>query len=251
MKTSSWIKLIGILCIVFGALGLIDNISSFFVPQWVKDTWPEISPDRIKWMEMLSYIGIIVNTIYLMSGVFFMLKKPFSLNLMYSALIISILYIVIPSFIVKPNADIIFVLIGPIIDLALLIGVYRIRKYYYESPNEIVKPLGDIILALPLLKLLTILGILFIFIPILIQGLWIYASQSGTTPSQSIAIFNSYFPDFLQGSMGYLSLIFCLMAIIISIICLNSSMSKLYETLHKIILSVSTLFLLLNLFQMM
>jgi len=146
MKSSSWIKLIGILCIVFGSLGIIDNISSFFTPQWIKDTWPEISPDRLKWMEILAYIGILVNSIYLMAGVFFLRKKPFSLNLMYGAQAISILYVVIPLLVVKPYDSILFVLLSPFIDLALLIGVYRIRKYYYEWPNEIVKPFGKITL---------------------------------------------------------------------------------------------------------
>lgn len=57
MKTSNWIKLIGTLCIVFGALGLINNISFFFIPQWAQNTWTEISPDRLKWMKLLEYIG--------------------------------------------------------------------------------------------------------------------------------------------------------------------------------------------------
>lgn len=247
MKTSTWIKSIGILCIVFGSLGIIENISSLFPPQWVLDKWP----DRIKLMEILSYIGIFVNTIYIMAGVFYLQKKSFSMNLMYSALTISILYVIIPLFIVKPYDDIIFVLISPLIDLGLLFGVYRISKFYYESQDEIVKPFGKITLSPHLLKLLTILSILFLSIPVLIQGIWIYAINSGTTHSDSVNIFDSYFPDFLQGSMDYISLIFFLMAIIISIICLNSSMSKFYDTLHKIILSVSTLLLLLILFQMM
>ena len=252
MKTSSWIKLIGILCIVFGALGLIDNISSFFIPQWVKDTWPEISPDRQKCMELLAYFGIFANTIYLLAGVFFLRKKPFSLNLMYGALTISILSVVIPLLIVKPYDLLLFVLIGPIIDLALLIGVYRIRKYYYESPNEIVKPFGEITLTSPLLKLLTFLGVLFISIPILMQGLWIYVFNLADNQSDRVAILNSYFPEFLHGRYvtTYLGLAFCFSAIILSSISLKLS-GKLWKTLNIIILIISSLLLLLNLFQLM
>ena len=135
--------------------------------------------------------------------------------------------------------------------MVLLFGVFRIRKYYYESPNEIVKPFGEITLTKTLLIILTFLGLIFASIPILIQGLWIYAFETGSTHADSVAIFYSYFPNFIQGSSNYISLIFCLFAIIISIICLNSSISKSYETLHKIILSISALLLLLNLFQMM
>lgn len=252
MKTSSWIKLIGILCIVFGALGLIDNISSFFMPQWVKDTWPEISPDRQKCMELLAYFGIFANTIYLLAGVFFLRKKPFSLNLMYGALTISILSVVIPLLIVKPYDLLLFVLIGPIIDLALLIGVYRIRKYYYESPNEIVKPFGEITLTSPLLKLLTFLGVLFISIPILMQGLWIYVFNLADNQSDRVAILHSYFPEFLHGQYvtTYLVLAFCLLAIILSSISLKLS-GILWKTLNIIILIISSLLLLLNLFQLM
>lgn len=252
MKSSSWIKLIGILCIVFGSLGIIDNISSFFTPQWIKDTWPEISPDRLKWMKILAYIGILVNSIYLMAGVFFLRKKPFSLNLMYGAQAISILYVVIPLIVVKPYDSILFVLLSPFIDLALLIGVYRIRKYYYEWPNEIVKPFGKITLTPPLLKLSTFLGVLFISFPILIQGLWIYVFNLADNQSDRVAILNNYFPEFLHGRYvtTYLGLAFCFSAIILSSISLKLS-GKLWKTLNIIILIISSLLLLLNLFQLM
>ena len=61
MKTSNWIKLIGISLIIFGSLGIISKISSLFVPQWIKDTWPEITPERLKWLELIAYFGFFVN----------------------------------------------------------------------------------------------------------------------------------------------------------------------------------------------
>jgi len=237
MKTSSWIKLIGILCIVIGTIGLIVNISSFFMPQWVKDTWPEISPDRQKWMELLAYIGVFTNAIYLLAGIFFLLKKPFSLNLMYGALTISILSVVISLLLVKPYDLHLFVFMGLIIDLTILIGVYRIRKYYYESPNEIVKPLGEITFTTPQLKLLTFLGVLFISIPILIQGLWIYVFNLADNQSDRVAILHGYYPEFLHDRYDttYLALVFCLLAIILSSISLKLS-GALWKTTNAIIL---------------
>jgi len=251
MKTSNWIKLIGISCIVFGSLGIINNISSLFTPQWIIDTWPAISPVRLKWIERLAYLGIFVSIIYLMAGIFFLRKKPFSLILMYGALTISLLYVVIPLLFFKPYDELIFVVIGPIIDLCLLIGVYRIRKYYYEGPDEIVKLFGEIKLTPPLLKLLTFLGLVCISIPISIQGLWIYAANSGTNQVERVATFHSYFPDFLHGryAINYLSIAFCILAIIISTINLKSS-GKIWKA-NMIILVFSILLLLLNLFQMM
>jgi len=136
--------------------------------------------------------------------------------------------------------------------LALLIGVYRIRKYYYEAPNEVVKLFGEITLAPPLLKLLTFLGVLFISIPILIQGLWIYVFNLADNQSDRVLTLHSYFPEFLQGRYvtTYLSLAFCLLAIILSGISLKLS-GKLWKSFNIIILIISSLLLLLNLFQLM
>lgn len=252
MKTSNWIKLIGILCIVFGSLGIIDNISYLLAPQWIKGTWSDISPERLKRIELLAYFGFFVNTIYLIAGVFFLRKKPFSLNLMYGALTISILYAVIRLLLVKPNDLLLFVLIGPIIDLALLVGVYRIRKYYYQAPNEVVQLFGQITLAPSLLKLMTFAGVLFMSIPILIQGLWIYVFNLADNQSDRILIFQSYFPEFLQGRYvaTYLSLAFCLLAIILSSNSLKLS-GKLWKSVNMMILIISSILLLLNLFQLM
>lgn len=200
---------------------------------------------------IIAYIGISVNALYFVSGVSFLLKKKFSLNLIYIALTISILFIIIPCFVVKPYHSLFFVLIRPFIDLNLLIGVFRIRKYYYNSPNKLISLYGKYTLSPRLLKLLTLVGLLCFSIPLSIQGLWIYAINTGITQSDSVANFNSNFPDFSHGFLNYLSLSFCILAIILSSICLNSLISKPYETLHKIIISIGGLLLLLNLFQMM
>ncbi|MCK5782101.1 MAG: hypothetical protein KAH10_05895 [Flavobacteriales bacterium] len=252
MKTSRWIKLIGILCIVFGSLGIIYNISFFFTTQWINDTWPEVTPERLKWLELQAYFGFFVNTIYLIAGVFFLRKKPFSLNLMYGALTISILYVVIPLFFIEPNNSFLFVLIGPIIDLVLLIGVYRIRNYYYESPSEVVKLFGEITLAPAKLKLMTLLGVLFISIPILMQCLWIYAFNLADNQFDRVAILYSYLPEFLHGQYvaSYLALTFCLLAIILSRISMKLP-GVLWKSLNVITLIISSILLLLSLFQLM
>ncbi|WP_299528888.1 hypothetical protein [uncultured Lutibacter sp.] len=251
MKTSNWVKLIGISCIVFGSLGVIANISSLFTPQWIIETWPTISPVHLKWIERLVYLGIFVNIIYLMAGIFFLRNKPFSLILIYSALIISLLYVVIPWIFFKPFDDLIFVVIGPIIDLCLIIAVYRIRKYYYEDPDEIVKLFGEIKLDPPQLKLLTFLSVIFISIPILLQGLWIYAFSLADNQSEAVTIFHSYYPEYLHGpyTSTYISIAFCLLAIILSSISLKLS-GKLWKTLNTVILIFGSLMFFLNLFQL-
>ena len=49
------------------------------------------------------------------------------------------------------------------------------------------------------LKTLTFVSLIFLSIPILIYGLWIQAFNLGTSQSERVTIFNSYFPDFLHG----------------------------------------------------
>jgi hypothetical protein len=53
MKTSSWIKLIGILCIVFGDQGIKNDIVSILFPEMigmVKEKLPEVSPYLFRWV---------------------------------------------------------------------------------------------------------------------------------------------------------------------------------------------------------
>ncbi len=252
MKTSIWIKLIGISCIVLGSQGIINNISSFFMPQWVTDTWPEIAPDRLKLMERLAYLGVFVNLIYLIAGIFFLRKKPFSLALMYGALTISLLYALIPLLFYKPDDELIFVAIGPIIDLYLLIGVYRIGKYYYKGSDEVVYLFGKINLSPLQLKLLTFLGLLCVSIPLLLQGLWIYVRSLADNQADAVALFQSYQPECLQGQYAYLylSVAFSLLAIIFSSMSLKIS-EKLWKFLNTITLILGSLMLILSLFQLM
>ena len=201
MKTSSWIKLIGILCIVFGAWGIIDGISGFLIP--------EMMEMQEKSIVRLAYIGILINVIYLMAGVFFLIKKPFSLNMMYIALTISFLYGIAPMLFLTRIS--IFVLLGPFIDAALLIGVFRIGKYYFKSPDELIELFeGDTkrkTLTPLLLKILTFVGLLCLSIPLSIQILWIHVFNLGTNQAERDEIFHSYFPAFLHGkfSLIYLS----------------------------------------------
>jgi len=103
-----------------------------------------------------------------------------------------------------------------------------------------------------LLKTLTFVRLIFLSIPLLIYGLWIQAFNLGKTQPERVSIFNNNFPDFLQGrwDITYLSIAFCILAIILSSICLRLPV-KLWKVLNTIILIFSSLLLLLNLFSMM
>ena len=102
------------------------------------------------------------------------------------------------------------------------------------------------------LKIVSFVGLICIFVPIIIFGLWIHAFNLGTTQIERVAIFKSYFPDSLDGrwDITLLSIAFCISAVILSSISLKLP-RKIWKALNVIILVFSTLLLYLNLFSMM
>ena len=203
-------------------------------------------------------------TIYLSAGIFFLLKKPFSLTLMYVALSFSILFQILPMLFLSQHNSHPFVdysfniskLIGPLIDVALLIGVYRISKYYFKSHEELTEIFGEKtqrkVITPRQLKIIAYIGLFCLSIPLSIFGLWIYAKNSGTTNLERTEVFQSYLPTFLHGQLAtsYLSVVFCILAIILSSISLKLPERK-WKTLNTVILNFSILFLLLFLFTLM
>jgi hypothetical protein len=102
------------------------------------------------------------------------------------------------------------------------------------------------------LKILTFVGLFFLLIPISLMGLWIYAFNLGTTQIERDEIYSRFFPGFLLSgyTLAYLSLVFCIIAIILSSMSLSLK-GKLWKASNIIILVFSSLLLLLNLFQLM
>ena len=265
MKTSTWIKIIGIICIVFGALGIIEDMFSLLIPLSAgisKEGLPEVLPDMLKWSFRLSFLTLLSNSIYLIAGIFFLIKKPFSLKLIYSALTFSIFCKIVPMLLLRqfsPDsipgyAMSILNLRGPFIDLVLLIGVFRVSGYYFKSGEELSVLPGEKKKSLTpqLLKTLTFIGLFCVAVPISIFFLWGYAYHSGNNQADRIAIFNSYFPSFLRDAkdITYLSIVICISAIIVSGTGLTIS-SKLWKWLNIIILVLSILMMLMNLFSLM
>jgi hypothetical protein len=253
MKTSNWIRFIGILCIVFGLSGIFDIILPILISSISGKAGEMIkSPqDNSTWFMITGYLGFFVKSFYLVAGIFFLLKKPYSIWIMYCALTINILYVLIPMLIVKLYHSIIFILPGLFIDLALLISVYRIRKFYLESPDEIVKVFGDYSPKPRLLKIIAFIGFTCFSISLSILGLWIHSFNIGKAQDDAVVIFKSYFPDFLQrgDNISYLSLFLCFLAIVFTSLGLKSQ-GFLWK-MNMIILVLSSCLLFLNLFQLM
>jgi len=265
MKSSNGIKLIGIVCIVFGSFGLLSGLSELLMQRMI-ETRPELPepPAELLRSNLLVYTGILIRTILLMAGIFFLMKKTFALNLMYIALTFSILYGIVSLLLLNNNIPLgnqVIALIDPVFYAALLIGVYSIRKYYYKSPEELAessegKQKRKTLSPLSL-KILSLVGMLCLTVSLSILGLWIYACKSVDRQSidyltNRVAKYKGYFPEFLQGgyNLNYLSIALCILAIIFSSIGLTLS-GKLWKGLNIIILICSILLLLLNLFMLM
>ncbi len=258
MKTSGWIKLVGILCIISGIFGLMESIAHIDIIETEEAKISEFSPKVQSLVTILGYVGVLVHLLYLMAGVFFLIKKTFSLNMMYIALIISILFLIIPLIIINKSDSSGYLfdyrlslsnLISPALNMALLIGVKVISKNYYNKPEELKE---SKILTSRVLKILTYLGLVCFFIPLSILGLWIYAFDLEDNQTDRVAIFNSYFPNFLHGRYDttYLSLAFCLLSIVLSSVSLKLS-GKLWKAMNIVILVFAIMLLLLNLFGLM
>ena len=102
------------------------------------------------------------------------------------------------------------------------------------------------------LKAFTLLGLICCLIPLSIYSLWIYVFDLGTTQAERVSIFKDYFPDLLEGrwSTTLLSIAFCSLAIIFSGMSMKLS-EKPWKVINSVILILSGLLLLLNLFSMM
>ena len=102
------------------------------------------------------------------------------------------------------------------------------------------------------LKIVSILGLICLFVPLYILGLWIHAFNAGATQIERVEIFEGYFPGFLQGrfAVTIMSNAFCILVIIFGSIGLKLNV-KSWKALNTGTLVLGLLLLALNLFQIM
>ena len=147
MRTQLWIKFIGFICILIGAIGIF--YSSYFLSfmpfsELKVNLSTNVPLHIVQVRNSLRYLAILVNIIYFVAGLYFLFKKSFSFHLMYFALILSILHIVVSMIFLSPYSNNptfhrygyrFFSFIRPIIDISLLIGVFTISKNKLHSEN--------------------------------------------------------------------------------------------------------------------
>jgi len=102
------------------------------------------------------------------------------------------------------------------------------------------------------LKVFTVVSLASLSIPLSSYILWIYVAELGTTQAECVAIYKTYFPDFLGGRWDttLLSIVFCAVSITFGSMSLEHS-QKVWKILNLTILIISSLLLALNVFSMM
>jgi hypothetical protein len=92
-----------------------------------------------KWMIRFGYIGIVVALIYAAGGLFLLIMKPFSINLAYIALGVSIIYALARAITLATDAGDLITLssyvesgISIVIDIILILVIFSSDKYEYE-----------------------------------------------------------------------------------------------------------------------
>ncbi|MFZ2901002.1 MAG: hypothetical protein WA004_20390 [Saprospiraceae bacterium] len=140
MKPQTWIKTIGILCIIFGANGVFRFLSSFGMMQF--DDFFKISSSTVQWIRVLLYFGCFVSVFYLAAGIIYLKKWRYAQAIIASALIVSMLYSALPKLLLDSDTfqhiayghGINYISAG--IDLVLLAGVLLLSRVYHDSPKE-------------------------------------------------------------------------------------------------------------------
>ena len=102
------------------------------------------------------------------------------------------------------------------------------------------------------LKILSLASFIFMLISLSTYSLWIYVFSLRTTHIERVEVFRDFFSGYLDSRWGttLLSIILCALAILLSGICFKL-LKKLWRSLNIVILIISSLLLLLNLFSMM
>ena len=103
-----------------------------------------VSEFTMLWTVRFGYIGLFVALVYIFSGIFLMIRKEFSIKLVYGALGLSILFSIIQSYVLTTNASDGLLsaalgyrnIFGIIIDIVLLVIVMVMDKSDYNPQHE-------------------------------------------------------------------------------------------------------------------
>lgn len=97
------------------------------------------------WMIRFGYLGLIMGLLYIIGGVFLLILKPFSVNLAYGVLILSIIFSVIQALTLSGDASRGIVALtagfshafGIIIDIVLIVVILASDKTAYQGNHDL------------------------------------------------------------------------------------------------------------------
>jgi hypothetical protein len=132
MKTPIWAYITGIFMILFGVyeaqsglelisdlrtLDMIGNISGInFTEKF------NLSDLEVTWIIRFAYIGLLVWFIFIIGGIFLLIKKGFSIKLAYVAIASSILFFIIQCVMFNPSNSVLFGLLVVVVLLIVLLA---------------------------------------------------------------------------------------------------------------------------------
>lgn len=128
----------------------------------------------------------------------------------------------------------------PIILLRGIVTNMKITKTYLNMSYSKIR------------KLLTLIGFVCMTVPLIIFGYWLNACSYDLPQPETVKLFNSYFPTYLQGRFDttLLSVAFCILAILASSFGLKLK-GRTWRIVNVIVVIISIIFLCWNLFSMM
>lgn len=102
------------------------------------------------------------------------------------------------------------------------------------------------------LKLLTISGTIIFLVPLSQYILWIIAANQGGSQTESVSIFLSFFPDFIQNTntITLYEIAFCCLAILATSFS-RKIQGRWWNILNLFVLVMSSILLFLNIFSLM
>jgi len=138
------------------SLNLPDSVKAAYNSEQVAKTYKNMANGMQKmfamsefaqtWSVRFGYIGFVVAIIYIFSGIFLLIRKPFSIKLVYGALVLSIVFSIIQSFVLASDPAVGMMamsagfgnVFGIIIDVILIVVVIMMNR------SEDYQPTGKI-----------------------------------------------------------------------------------------------------------
>lgn len=145
MKTPIWVYLVGIFMMLFGiyeaysslqlfnALRMLVMIENIAGTGLMEKFNLSLSGFERAWNIRFVYIGLPIWFLFIVSGIFLLIKKTYSIKLSYMAITFSVLFYISQFFVFTANSNVLFALL---INLVLLVVLFVSDKTIFYTKDE-------------------------------------------------------------------------------------------------------------------